>query len=125
MKKALDSAGISYCIYDKTIANPTTANVSEAMAAGLADKDTPCEEAAERFIQAVKDMKKRFGIGDHIPEIHETDIPKLAHYSDKEANPLYPLPVPMSASELEPFYRKLMSESGETSAENIFEKGEN
>lgn len=96
-----------------------------AMAAGLADKDTPCEEAAERFIQAVKDMKKRFGIGDHIPEIRETDIPKLAHYADKEANPLYPVPVLMSASELEPFYRKLISESGETSAENIVEKGEN
>ena len=35
------------------------------------------------FIQAVKDMKKRFGIGDKIPEIQETDIPKLAHYADK------------------------------------------
>lgn len=62
---------------------------------------TPCEEAAGRFIQAVKDMKKRFGIGDHIPEIQETDIPKLAHYADKEANPLYPVPVLMDAPELE------------------------
>ena len=32
-------------------------------------------------------MKKRFGIGDQIPEIQEEDIPKLAHYADKEANP--------------------------------------
>ena len=47
-----------------------------AVAAGIADEDTPCGEAADRFIQAVKDMKKRFGIGDHIPEIQETDIPK-------------------------------------------------
>ena len=69
---------------------------------------TPCEEAAGRFIQAVKDMKKRFGIGDHIPEIQETDIPKLAHYADKEANPLYPVPVLMDAPELEQFYYKLM-----------------
>ena len=44
-----------------------------AIAAGLADEDTPCSEAAGQFIQAVKDMKKRFGIGDHIPEIQETD----------------------------------------------------
>ena len=29
---------------------------------------------------AIKDMKKRFGIGDYIPEIQETDIPELAHY---------------------------------------------
>ena len=53
------------------------------------------------FIDAVKDMKKRFGIGDYIPEIQETDIPELAHYADKEANPLYPVPVLMDASDLE------------------------
>lgn len=76
---------------------------------------TPCEEAAGRFIQAVKDMKKRFGIGDHIPEIQETDIPKLAHYADKEANPLYPVPVLMGAPELEQFYYKLMAAPEESS----------
>ena len=80
-----------------------------AVAAGLADADTPCEEAAKRFIQAIKDMKRRFGIGDRIPEIQETDIPKLAHYADKEANPLYPVPVLMNAAELEPFYYMLMN----------------
>lgn len=46
-------------------------------------------------------MKKRYGIGDYIPEIQETDIPELAHYADKEANPLYPVPVLMDAGELE------------------------
>ena len=103
-----------------------------AVAAGLADKETPCSEAARRFIQAIKDMKKRFGIGDHIPEIRETDIPKLAHYADKEANPLYPVPVLMNASELEPFYRRLMGTpeeaseniSEDTSEENTAAKGE-
>lgn len=78
-----------------------------AIAAGVSGKDTPYEEAARQFIQAVKDMKKRFGIGDYIPEIQETDIPKLAHYADKEANPLYPVPVLMDASELETFYHIL------------------
>ena len=58
-------------------------------------------------------MKKRFGIGEKIPEIQETDIPKLAHYADKEANPLYPVPVLMDASELEQFYRMLMTDTGE------------
>ena len=53
-------------------------------------------------------MKKHFGIGDRIPQIRETDIPKLAHYADKEANPLYPVPVLMNAAELEPFYYRLM-----------------
>ena len=112
-----------------------------AVAAGIAEEGTPCEEAAGRFIQAVKDMKKRFGIGDHIPEIQETDIPKLAHYADKEANPLYPVPVLMDASELEPFYHMLMDEPSEITErretpavsddksqtearENVVEKGE-
>ena len=95
-----------------------------AIAAGLADEDTPCSEAAGQFIRAVKDMKKRFGIGVHIPEIQETDIPKLAHYADKEANPLYPVPVLMDAAKLESFYRILMTETGETSEETIVEKGD-
>lgn len=79
-----------------------------AVAAGIAEKDTPHEEAATKFIQAVCDMKKRFGIGDTIGEIRETDIPKLSHYADKEANPLYPVPVLMNAKELEKFYYLLM-----------------
>lgn len=79
-----------------------------AVAAGIAEKDTPYDEAAAAFIQAIKDMKKRFNIGDIIPEIKETDIPKLAHYADKEANPLYPVPVLMNAEELEQFYYQLM-----------------
>jgi hypothetical protein len=53
-------------------------------------------------------MKKRFGIGDTIPEIQEEDIPKLARYADKEGNPLYPVPVLMDAKELEQFYYMLM-----------------
>ena len=53
-------------------------------------------------------MKTRFGIGDTIEEIKEEDIPKLSHYADKEANPLYPVPVLMDARELEQFYYMLM-----------------
>lgn len=79
-----------------------------ALEAGLAEKDTSDEEAAEIFINAVKEMKKRFEIGDTVKEIKEQDIPKLSHYADKEANPLYPVPVLMDARELEQFYRMLM-----------------
>ncbi len=81
-----------------------------AVAAGISDPETPISESAERFIQAIKEMKKRFGIGDHIPEINDVDIPKLAHYADKEANPLYPVPVLMDSSELEGFYYRLMDD---------------
>ncbi len=79
-----------------------------AIAVGIADKDTPRAIAAALFIDAIQDMKCRFGIGDTIEEIREEDIPKLALYADKEANPLYPVPVLMDAKELEEFYRLLM-----------------
>lgn len=79
-----------------------------ALAAELCDKDTPYEEAAATFIQAIKDMKKRYGIGDTVPALKEEDIPKLAKYADKEANPLYPVPVLMNAKELEKFYYMLL-----------------
>lgn len=84
-----------------------------AQTAGVADSDTPKAEAAQAFIQAIKDMKKRFNIGDTIPEIKEEDIPKLAHYADKEGNPLYPVPVLMDAHELEKFYYILMDQKQE------------
>ena len=83
-----------------------------AIEAGLADENTPADLAAWNFIEAVKDMKKRFGITDIIPEIQDVDIPKLAHYADKEANPLYPVPVLMDARELEGFYYQIMKLGG-------------
>lgn len=84
-----------------------------AIAAGLASEDTPVTEAAWRFIDAVKEMKRHFHIGTTISEIREEDIPKLAHYADKEANPLYPVPVLMNARELEKLYYLLMEEKEE------------
>ena len=89
-----------------------------AIAAGLADKNTPDHEAAELFIRVIEEMKERFGIVNIVKEIQETDIPKLSHYADKETNPLYPVPKLMDASELEKFYYMLMSL---TSKENTSE----
>lgn len=79
-----------------------------AIAAGIADDETSDEDAAKAFIQAIKDMKIRYNIGDTIDGIKEEDIPKLAKYADKEANPLYPVPVLMNAKELEKFYYMVM-----------------
>lgn len=51
----------------------------------------------------------------NIPEklsgIRMEDISKLARYADKEANPLYPVPMLMNASELERLYYNVMEES--------------
>lgn len=82
-----------------------------AIAAGIATKNTPVEIAAQDFIHEIKEMKKRFGIGDTVAAIKREDIPKLSRYADKEANPLYPVPVLMNAKELESFYYMLMEKS--------------
>lgn len=40
--------------------------------------------------------------------IRKEDIPDLARYADKEANPLYPVPVLMDAKELQQLYYDVM-----------------
>ena len=55
-----------------------------AVAAGIAANRDSCPQAAAAFIDAIKEMKRTFGIGNTVAEIQETDIPKLAHYADKE-----------------------------------------
>jgi len=79
-----------------------------AIAAGVAGKNDSAKDAALKFIRAIKDMKKRFGIGDCIPEIREKDIPRLARLAASEANPLYPVPVLMNAKELERYYYQIL-----------------
>lgn len=81
-----------------------------AIAAGIANKETPSDVAANAFIQAIKDMNERYGIGTTIKGIKEEDIPRLAKLAAKEANPLYPVPVLMSAKELEQFYYAVSEE---------------
>ena len=80
-----------------------------AVCAGLADAGTPDDEGAAIFIEAIRQMKKDLNVPDVIPEIKEEDIPELARFADKEANPLYPVPKLMNASELEKFYYCVMS----------------
>lgn len=82
-----------------------------ALAAGVADESESAESAALKFIQSIKDMKTRLGIGTTLKGIREEDIPKLARYADKEANPLYPVPKLMDAKELEQFYYILIEKN--------------
>lgn len=82
-----------------------------AVAVGIAREETPADVAAEAFIDAVKAMKQRFGIGNTIAQLRREDIPKLARYADKEANPLYPVPVLLDSGELANFYELLLEET--------------
>ena len=79
-----------------------------SVAAGVSSEDTDEKTAAKAFIQAIKDMKIRYGIGDTFPELKEEDIDEMAAYADKEGNPLYPVPVLMDKNELKKFYHMVM-----------------
>lgn len=75
-----------------------------SIAAGTADELMSKEEGARRFIEAIKEMNKKFGIPSHFNEIKKEDIKELAKYANKEGNPLYPVPLLMDAKELEKMY---------------------
>ena len=81
-----------------------------AAAAGLADRADSPEAGAGKMIRAIRELRQRLDIPEIIPEIRRADIPQLARYADKEANPLYPVPRLMDAGELERFYTMVMEE---------------
>ena len=60
--------------------------------------------AASRFIKEIRQMNAYFSIPCYIKQLKKEDIPSLAKTADHEANPLYPVPVLMDASELEGIY---------------------
>jgi alcohol dehydrogenase class IV len=74
---------------------------------GLVDEDASYEEGAKAFIDAVKYLNQSMEIPTNVKQLKEEDIPSMAKFADKEANPLYPVPVLMDAKELEKLYRLL------------------
>ncbi len=75
-----------------------------AVYTGLCNKETSFERATEIFIQKIETMNKNMQIGTKIGEIKEEDIPSLAQTAEREANPLYPVPVLWTAKQLEDIY---------------------
>ena len=51
------------------------------------------EQKAEAFISWIEEMKEKMDIPVGFPDIKEEDIPQMIKWADKEANPLYPVPV--------------------------------
>lgn len=72
--------------------------------ARLFDKSTSYEVGAKIFIEKIEDLNKSMNIGTRIDEIQKEDIPTLARTAEKEANPLYPVPVLYTAKQLEKIY---------------------
>ena len=87
---------------------PKTKDIAVAM--GIANPDTPACTAARDLIAKLRQMNADMGIPTKLPGIRPEDIPRLAAYAAKEANPLYPVPVLMTAKELEQFYYDVMEE---------------
>lgn len=74
------------------------------IAAGVCSEADTHRDGAEKFIAAIKALNKRMGIPETLTGIQKEDIPTMAKHAEKEANPLYPVPVLMTQKELERFY---------------------
>ena len=77
------------------------------IAAGVCNPEESDADAAAKFIQAIRDLNARMNIPAHLEGIQAADIPVMAAYAEKEANPLYPVPRLMTKEELEGFYRQV------------------
>jgi len=74
---------------------------------GILDESVSPEDGAKFVIKKIKNLCEEVGIPKSIPEIEEKDIQSLARTAEKEANPLYPVPVIMSKKEFEKMYHKI------------------
>ncbi|MGM9553354.1 MAG: iron-containing alcohol dehydrogenase [Faecousia sp.] len=78
-----------------------------AIEAGVAAESDTDAAGAEKLIRAIRELNQRMSIPAKLSGIQKADIPQMAKYADKEANPLYPVPKLMDARELELFYEKV------------------
>lgn len=82
-----------------------------AVYCGIANKEAPYAQAAEAVISKIEALNATFNIGKTFSQIRRGDIEELATYADKEANPLYPVPVLWNGEKLKEMYFKLRGEN--------------
>lgn len=75
-----------------------------ARAIGLVDENMADTEAREVLISRIEEMNSRMQIPTKLSCVKKEDIPYMAMLADKEANPLYPVPILWNAKELEKIY---------------------
>ena len=80
-------------------------SVAVGVAAGVALAGDTHEAGAKKFIRAIRALNERMGLPKTLAGIREEDIPQMARYAAREANPLYPVPKLMDAGELQQFYK--------------------
>ena len=91
--------------YEKTIYNRIDKLCRKV---GFLDDIQSKQEKTEKFIEYIESLNKKFGFPDKIDELKEEDIETLAKRADKEANPLYPVPMIFSLKDFENIYRMLL-----------------
>lgn len=69
---------------------------------GASDK-----EKAEKFIAWIDEMNEKMGLPKGIEQIKSEDVPQMVTWADKEANPLYPVPVVWGKEELTKLYASI------------------
>lgn len=74
---------------------------------GLFDKTVSKQQGAMIVINKIESMNKNMKIETSIPQIEEKDIPTLAKTAENEANPLYPVPLLLTAKQLETIYHNI------------------
>ena len=78
-----------------------------AVYCGIAHSYDSEQIASSKLINRILELNEKMGIPKAFNFIKKDDIPRLAKYASTEANPLYPVPVLMSAKELQKFYYKI------------------
>ena len=78
------------------------------IAAGLFDETISEKDGALQFIQSIKDLNSKMGIGTKIDEIKNEDVDKIVAAALKEGNPVYPVPILMGKKELSEIVYKLI-----------------
>ena len=68
-------------------------------------------EKAEKFISWIEETNKKMGLPTGFDVIKEEDIPQMIEWADKEANPLYPVPVVWGETELRTLINTLRSKA--------------
>ena len=82
-----------------------------AVICNLVNDDKNYEKGANAFIKWIKELNNKMGIPTTLECIKSEDIPRMAKHADKEANPLYPVPMLLSEKQLQVFYYKILQEN--------------
>ncbi len=81
-----------------------------ARRSGVCDATENDETAASKFIGFVEELNRKMNIPVKL-KVNENDIKELAAHADREANPLYPVPVLMDRKALENIYYDIMEQT--------------